>query len=105
MQTKYLKPVLDSESPPTTVKVNGFTTVLSQPLSTTYKWNDKQKKVVDWEIHVGNFGHGMYDFVIHFYIISTKFFSAKDYLYTREGPQLLVCTGDSVRTSNMFPQN
>ncbi|KAF8198456.1 kinase-like domain-containing protein [Pholiota molesta] len=57
MQTEYLKPALDSEPPPTTVKVNGFTTVLSQPLSTTYKWNDKQKKVVDWEVHVGNFGH------------------------------------------------
>lgn len=73
MQTEYLKPVLDSEPPPTTVKVNGFTTVLSQPLSTTYKWNDKHKKVVDWAVHVGNLGHGMYDFDILFYVIPTIF--------------------------------
>ncbi|KAF9476383.1 kinase-like protein [Pholiota conissans] len=57
MQTEYLKPVLDSEPQPTTVVVKGFTTVLSQPLSTEYKWNDKQKNVVDWAVHVGNLGH------------------------------------------------
>ncbi|KAF9477399.1 kinase-like protein [Pholiota conissans] len=43
MQTKHLKSMLDSEPQPTTVDVNGFTAVLSQPLSTEDKWNDKQK--------------------------------------------------------------
>ncbi|KAF9475177.1 kinase-like protein [Pholiota conissans] len=57
MQTKYLKSVLDSEPQPTAVEVMGSTTVLSQPLSTKYKWNDKQKKVVDWSVRVGNLGH------------------------------------------------
>ncbi|KAF9481506.1 kinase-like protein [Pholiota conissans] len=57
MLAEYLKPVLDSEPPPTTVKVNGFTTVLLQPLSTRYKWNSKRKDVVDWAVHVGNLGH------------------------------------------------
>ncbi|KAF9472222.1 kinase-like protein [Pholiota conissans] len=57
MQTKHLKSMLDSEPQPTTVDVNGFTTVLSQPLSTEDKWNDKQKDVVDWDVQVGNLGH------------------------------------------------
>ncbi|KAF9479619.1 kinase-like protein [Pholiota conissans] len=57
MQTEYLKLVLDSEPQPTVVEVKGYTTVLSQSLSTEYKWNDKQKKVVGWAVHVGNLGH------------------------------------------------
>jgi hypothetical protein len=76
-QAKYLKPVLDSEPPPTTVKVNRFTAVLSQPLTTKDKWNDKQKRVVDWSIYVGNLGHGMYDFGILLSIIPTFLSSAK----------------------------
>jgi hypothetical protein len=69
--------VLDSEPPPTTVKVNGFTSVLSQPLRTEDKWNDEQKKVVEWAVHVGNLGHGMYDFDIYSCILFRHFHSAQ----------------------------
>ncbi|KAF8813380.1 kinase-like protein [Phlegmacium glaucopus] len=56
-QIKHLKPVLDSEPPPTTLKVKKYTTTLSQPLKHSFKWNDKKKVVVDWLIHLDNLGH------------------------------------------------
>jgi hypothetical protein len=57
-QIEHLKPVLDSEPAPTTQKVKKYTTVLSQPLRHSFKWNDKKKVVVDWPIYLDNLGHG-----------------------------------------------
>ena len=56
-QINRLKPVLDSE-PPSIRKIKKFTTVISQPLQHTFKWNDKNKVVLDWPIHLDGFGHG-----------------------------------------------
>jgi serine/threonine protein kinase len=54
-EPEFLKPVLDS-TPPITVKK--YSTILSQPLMHGFKWNEKAKQVVDWPIHLDNFGHG-----------------------------------------------
>jgi len=56
-QIEHLQPVLDSEPAPTTVKVEEYTTILSQPLRHSYKWNDEQKEVVEWSIYLDNLGH------------------------------------------------
>ncbi|KAF9471411.1 kinase-like protein [Pholiota conissans] len=56
-QSEFLKPILDSEPAPTTVKVKKYTTVRSQSLTTTCKWNDKVKAVTEWVIYLGNLGH------------------------------------------------
>jgi len=56
-QAEFLKPVLDSEPAPTTVKVGKYTTIQSQPLIHDCKWNDKMKAVADWSICLDNFGH------------------------------------------------
>ncbi|KAF8812799.1 kinase-like protein [Phlegmacium glaucopus] len=57
VQIEYLKPVLDSEPAPTTLKINNYTTILSQPLPHSFKWNNKQKIVVDWPLQLHNLGH------------------------------------------------
>ena len=57
-QIEHLQPVLDSEPAPTTLKVKKYTTILSQPLKHSFKWNDQQKIVVDWSIYLDNLGHG-----------------------------------------------
>ena len=57
-QIEHLQPVLDSEPPPTTLKVKKYTTILSQPLKHGFKWNDQQKIVVGWSIYLDNLGHG-----------------------------------------------
>lgn len=58
-QIEHLQPVLDSEPAPTTLKVKQYTTILSQPLKHGFKWNDKQKVVVDWPIYLDSLGHGL----------------------------------------------
>ena len=57
-QVDRLKPVLDSEPAPSIRKIKKFTTVISQPLHHSFKWNDKNKVVVDWPIYLDGFGHG-----------------------------------------------
>ena len=57
-QIEHLQPVLDSEPAPTTVNFKKYTTILSQPLRHSFKWNDKRKAVVDWPIYLNNLGHG-----------------------------------------------
>ncbi|KAF8902246.1 hypothetical protein CPB84DRAFT_1846411 [Gymnopilus junonius] len=56
-QAEFLKPVLDSEPEPTTVKVKRYTTVRSQPLTSDVKWNDKKKDIADWSMYLNNLGH------------------------------------------------
>jgi hypothetical protein len=53
-----LKSVLNSEPAPSIRKIKKFTTVISQPLQHTFKWNDKKNVVADWPIHLDGFGHG-----------------------------------------------
>ncbi|PPR02727.1 hypothetical protein CVT26_009438 [Gymnopilus dilepis] len=53
----FLKQVLDSEPPPTLVQVGQYTTVQSQPLSHSFKWNNRRKLVADWPLHLANLGH------------------------------------------------
>ena len=53
-----LTSVLNSEPAPSIRKIKNFTTVISQPLPHTFKWNDKKKVVADWPIHLDGFGHG-----------------------------------------------
>jgi serine/threonine protein kinase len=58
-QINRLKPVLDSK-PPSVRKIKKFTTVISQPLQHTFKWDDKNKVVADWPIHLDGFGHAQH---------------------------------------------
>jgi hypothetical protein len=57
-QTEFLKPVLDAEPAPTTLKIKKYTVVRSQPLVHSFKWNDKRSTVADWSFYLSNFGHG-----------------------------------------------
>ena len=59
-QTEYLKPVLDSEPPPTSKKIKKYLTVISQPLSHEFKWTDKWERVADWGLYLDGFGHGLH---------------------------------------------
>ena len=59
-QTEYLKPVLDSEPPPTIKKIKKYLTVISQPLSHGFKWTDKRARVADWGLYLDGFGHGLH---------------------------------------------
>lgn len=55
---EHLQPILDSEPAPTILEVEKYTTILSQPLRHSFKWNDKRKAVVDWSIYLDGLGHG-----------------------------------------------
>ena len=76
-QIEHLQPVLDSEPAPTTLKLKKYTTILSQPLQHSFKWNDKKKVVVDWPIYLDNLGHCK---TSHFFwaLVALKFISPFD---------------------------
>ena len=61
-QIEHLQPVLDSEPLPTVHRIKNYTIILSQPLRHGFKWNDNRKAVVEWQVHLYNFGHGKISF-------------------------------------------
>ena len=104
-QIEYLQPVLDLEPAPTTLKVNKYTTILSQPLRHSFKWNDKKKVVVDWPIYLDNLGHGKVCRLFLVPVVLSRFDSATMELQTGKERRLFICTRNLTAERVVFSSN